>query len=166
MSENLVKVDIEYGTLKATFTGDPNSIYETVDRFLAKNLPEFELAKKIYLKYDSKDLIDKFGNFIRITEEGPRVVFGENFSLKQKIGLQLIATKLAFLLSSNQSQGLSIQQISSDLGVSSKSVSSRLSELVKEGHVERVSNEKGNLYTISTTGIMWLSDSIQGKSSQ
>ncbi len=166
MSEDQVKVDIEYGSLKATFTGDANSIYETVNRFLAKNLPELELAKKIHLKYDSKDLIDNFSDFIRITEEGPRVIFGESLSLKHKIAMQLVATKLSYLLSSAQNSGLSIQEISSDLGVSSKSVSSRLSELVKEGHVERISNEKGNLYMITTTGIMWLMDSIKQKTSR
>ncbi|MEM0145479.1 MAG: hypothetical protein QXY52_01575 [Conexivisphaerales archaeon] len=165
MSENQVRVDIEYGSLKASFTGDANSIYETINRFLAKNLPELDLAKKIYLKYDSKDLIDKFGNFIRITEEGPRVVSSEGLSLKQKIGLQLAAAKLSYLLSSTPYSGLSIQEISSDLGVLSKSVSSRLSELVKEGHVERISNEKGNLYMLTTMGIMWLVDNLKQKSS-
>ncbi|MEM0097348.1 MAG: hypothetical protein QXH39_02400 [Conexivisphaerales archaeon] len=160
-----MRVDIEYGSLKASFTGDANSIYETINRFLAKNLPELDLAKKIYLKYDSKDLIDKFGNFIRITEEGPRVVSSEGLSLKQKIGLQLAAAKLSYLLSSTPYSGLSIQEISSDLGVLSKSVSSRLSELVKEGHVERISNEKGNLYMLTTMGIMWLVDNLKQKSS-
>ncbi|MCL4343507.1 MAG: winged helix-turn-helix transcriptional regulator [Nitrososphaerota archaeon] len=166
MSENQVRVDVEYGSLKASFAGDANSIYEAVNRFLAKNLPELDLAQKIHLRYDSKDLIEKFGNFIRITEEGPRVVMAEGFSLKQKIGLQLAAAKLSYLLSSMQAPGLSIQEISSDLGVSSKSVSSRLSELVKEGHAERISNEVGNLYMITTTGIMWLAENLKQKSSQ
>lgn len=166
MSGNEVKVDVEYGSLKATFTGNANSIFEAVNRFLAKNLPELDLAEKIHLKYDSKDLIDKFGNYIRITEEGPRVVMGEGFSLKQKIGLQLAAAKLSYLLSSTQTPGLSIQEISSDLGVSSKSVSSRLSELVKEGHAERISNETGNQYMVTTMGIMWLFDNLKQKSSQ
>jgi len=166
MSENQVKVDVEYGSIKATFTGDVNSIYETVSRFLAKNLPELDLAKKIQLKYDVKDLIDNFSDYIRITEEGPRVISGESLSLKHKIAMQLVAAKLSYLLSSGQSSGLSIQEISSYIGASSKSVSSRLSELVKEGHVERISNEKGNLYMITTTGIMWLIDSIKQKASR
>lgn len=163
MSETPLRVEIAFGDLKASFSGTPNEVYEAVSRFLAQNLPEIEIAKKITLKYELKDLIESFGDYVKVTDEGPRVLPSEKLSLKQKIALQLVATRIAYLLGKAKSERLSLQEIGAALGVATKSVSSRLSELVKAGNVQRVNDENGTGYAITTLGIKWLLDTFAGK---
>jgi predicted transcriptional regulator len=53
---------------------------------------------------------------------------------------------------------LSPRELSALTGLKEKSVSSRLSEMVKEGAVEAVRAEKMNRYRITTIGIKWLEE--------
>lgn len=163
MSEEQVKVEISYGELRAAFTGNPDEIYEAVSRFLAQNLPQVEIAKKITLRYELKDLIESFGDYVKITDEGPRVLPSERLSLKQRIALQLVAVKIAYLLGRAKGEGLSLQELGLTLGVATKSISSRLSELVKAGNVQRTTEDAGTTYSITTLGIKWLLDTFAGK---
>ncbi len=163
MSEDQVRVEVAYGELKATFSGSPDEVYTTVSRFLAQNLPQIEIAKKVTLRYDLKDLVESFGDYVKITDEGPRVMPSERLSLKQRIALQLVAARIAYLLGKTKSDRLSLQELGSALGVATKSISSRLSELVKAGNVQRASDETGTAYSVTTLGIKWLLDTFSGR---
>ena len=140
--------------------------------FLAKQIPAIDLAKKISLNYAVTDLIDIYSNLIKITPEGPRVI-PENRSIeakkmsdKEMIMLQLVASKIAKDLGKTQSDGLQISEISNATSVNPKSVSSRLSELVKAGHVSRENPkevENSVAYRITTLGIYWLNSAVGKK---
>ena len=62
-----------------------------------------------------------------------------------------------------QSEPMSVQDLINVLGLPGKSISSRLSELVKAGYVARVGDQKTTKYVITTLGIRWLSDTLTGK---
>lgn len=157
MSEEPLKVEVSFGDIKAQFTGKPEEVAELVNRFLSQNLPTYALAKRLYLNYSLRDLTDLFADFIKITPEGPRVMTGKTLSDKLKIALQLTANRIAFETGARAVDRTTIQEIEEATGIKSKSISSRLSELVKAGHVQRVTNRSGTAYKITTTGITWLS---------
>ncbi|MGC9211178.1 MAG: hypothetical protein ACP5FU_03380 [Nitrososphaeria archaeon] len=163
MSSNALKVDISYGEVSATFSGNPDEVLIAVTKFLSSNLPAIEIAKKVILNYDLQDLIQMFSDYVKITEEGPRVLARENLSIKQKITLQLVRNRIAYLLNKIPQEPVTIQDLINVLGLPGKSISSRLSELVKAGHVTRIQDAKTTKYQISTMGIKWLSDTLTGK---
>ncbi|MFP3165826.1 MAG: hypothetical protein RXP28_02190 [Nitrososphaeria archaeon] len=163
MSSTPLKVDISYGELSATFSGNPDDVLVAVTRFLASNVPAIDVAKKVLLKYDLQELIQMFSDYVKITDEGPRILVRENLSIKQKITLQLVGNRIAYLLNKIQDEPVTLQDLINVLGLPGKSISSRLSELVKAGYITRIQDSKTTKYQISTMGIKWLSDTLTGK---
>jgi DNA-binding transcriptional ArsR family regulator len=166
-----VNVSIKVGDIRVEFSGTPDSVMRSAIGFLAKQIPAIDLAKRISLDYAVTDLIDIYANLIKITPEGPRVIqerrSGETKKLSDKeiIMLQLVASKIAKDLGKVQSDSLQISEICNSTSVNPRSVSSRLSELVKAGHVSRenLKEETDSVtYRITTLGIYWL-NSIVGK---
>jgi DNA-binding HxlR family transcriptional regulator len=81
------------------------------------------------------------------------------FSDKQIVALQLVASRIAKGLGKIDDDRLRMSDLQSTTGLKSKSISSRLSELVKIGYVQRdVVRNEGELpaYRITTAGISWL----------
>src|ERR687891_186317 len=166
-----VNVSIAVGDVRVEFKGSPESVMRSAIGFLAKQIPAIDLAKRISLDYAVTDLIDFYANFIKITPEGPRVITDQRnmdakkLSDKEIIMLQLVASKIAKDLGKVQSDGLQISEICNSTSINPRSVSSRLSELVKAGHVSRENpSEVTNsiFYRITTLGINWL-NSVVGK---
>lgn len=156
-----LRVEISYGDVRASFTGSPEEVAELVNRFLAQSLPTFDLAKKLYLNYNLKELTEMFSDFVRITPEGPRVVAEGKLSDKLKIALQLVGARLAYETGKKSTDTMSIEEIESATGINPKSISSRLSEMVKVGYAERLSDKKGTAYRITTMGIRWLAKTVK-----
>jgi DNA-binding MarR family transcriptional regulator len=167
-----VNVSITIGDVKVQFNGSANSVMTSVITFLAKQVPTIDLAKKISLNYAVTELIDTYSNLIKITPEGPRVIpqLGESeikkLSDKEMVALQLIASKIAKDLGKVGDDRMEISEIQSAMMLNPKSVSSRLSELVKAGYVVRDNVKNGTesaAYRITTSGIHWLSSTIAKK---
>ncbi|MEO9365659.1 MULTISPECIES: winged helix-turn-helix domain-containing protein [Candidatus Nitrosocaldus] len=155
-------------TIKDTsveFRGTPEAVLDSVHRFLAREVPNLDLAYRISLNYSLPQLMDMFASYIRLTPEGPRVIndTGKRLSDKEVIALQLVAYKMMFELRRFNTPSMTAQEIQSVTGLKPKSVSSRLSELVKAGYVEKEVGEQGARYRITTQGIQWLSNTLASK---
>jgi hypothetical protein len=97
----------------------------------------------------------------------------KKWSLKELIGLHLVASRIANGLGITQDEGLQICEIEYATQANSKSVNSRLSEMIKSGYVIKdlrfdstagIGEEKpSTIYTITTTGIHWLNHIIDSK---
>lgn len=162
MSESKnVNVVVTYGETTVEFKGSPEAVLESVLRFLAKEVPQLDLAKKISLNYPASELIEMYSEYVKITPEGPRIITeGKKLSDKDLIALQLVACKVAHELGKADGAGVSAQELQTSTALNPKSVSSRLSELVKTGHVQKDSTENGVKYRITTQGIHWLSSTL------
>ena len=170
-----VSVSIIVGDVKVQFNGSAESVLSSVVSFLAKQVPMFELAKKISLNYSISELINLFSNFIKITPEGPRVILEKqelrkkNLSDKEVVALNLVAAKIAKDLGKYPDDKLQLSEIQFGSTLNPKSVSSRLSELVKVGHVQKDSikdpSESSN-YRITTSGIQWLNEILAKKTKE
>ena len=82
---------------------------------------------------------------------------------KDIVALQLVAVKIGFETGNNSSDNTTIQEIQSVTGLKTKSLSSRISELLKSGYVLREKNEDGAKYKITTQGINWLYQNLSKK---
>jgi hypothetical protein len=159
-----VNVTISIGDIRVQFNGSADSVITSVISFLTKQIPTLELANRISLNYTIAELIQSYSDIIKITPEGPRVFpildgVELKFSDKQIVALQLVASRIAKGLGKSEDDRLRMPDLQIATGLKSKSISSRLSELVKIGHVQRdVVRNGGELpaYRITTSGISWL----------
>jgi len=167
-----VSVSVVIGDVKVQFNGSAGSVLQSVIAFMSKQVPALDLAKRITLNYSVTDLIESFAAFIKITDEGPRIIssLGETrtkkLSDKQSIALQLVASRILKDLGKSDMDGMSLSQIQFATALNPKSVSSRLSELVKSGYVLRNNTKDGIdplLFAITTSGIHWLMQAISKK---
>ena len=160
-----VSVSISIADINVEFSGSPETVLTSVIGFITKQVPYIDLARKISLNYSVTELIDLFSNFIKITPEGPRVISepqetgNKKLSDKEVVALNLVATKIAKDLGKLSYEGLHLSEIQAATALKPKSISSRLSELVKIGHVMRDNISDANesaTYKITTTGSHWL----------
>jgi hypothetical protein len=133
--------------------------------------------------YKAEEL-DKHKNEEKLQE--PKSVHGSSdstslerrkkWSLKQIIALHLVASRIANGLGISQYEGLQIYEIEYATQANSKSINSRLSEMIKSGYVIKdlrfdstsgIGGEEeekpSTIYTITTTGIHWLNHIIDSK---
>jgi predicted transcriptional regulator len=159
-----VNVIVTVGDVKVQFSGSAESVMASVMSFLAKQVPSMDLAKKISLNYSAQELIEAYSHLIKITPEGPRVIPDSNARLSDKdmVALQLIATRIAKDLGRLQDDAMQVSEIHAATALNPKSISSRISEMAKAGHVARDEKEPGK-YRITTAGIHWLNSTIAKK---
>jgi DNA-binding HxlR family transcriptional regulator len=164
-----VNVSITIGDIKVQFNGSAQSVMISVINFLTKQVPTIDLAKKISLNYAATELIETYSNLIKITPEGPRVIPAldvepgmKKLSDKETVALQLIASKIAKDIGKISDDAMQASKIQSAMAINSKSVSSRLSELVKAGYVARdnTKDDSAVVYGITTLGIHWLGSTL------
>lgn len=155
-----MKAHIKLDNFETDIEGEPEQVAIEINRLATQLLPTFNLARKIYLSYSLNDLITKFSDYVRITPEGPRVISDKPLSDKMTIALQLVAVKIAAESGRQQHARASLQELERATGLNPKSISSRLSELVKAGFVERVVANEGTYYFINTMGIEWLAKQL------
>lgn len=158
-----VNVIVTYGETKVEFKGEPQAVMESVLRFIAKEIPDIDLAKKISLNYQASELINMYSDFVKITPEGPRIITEDRkLSDKELVALQLVACKMANELGKTSSADMSLQDLQLATTLNPKSLSSRLSELTKLGYVQKDTSD-GVKYRITTQGIHWLNSTLNKK---
>jgi hypothetical protein len=164
-----VNVTISIGDIRVQFNGSADSVISSVISFLTKQIPALDLANRISLDYTISELIQSYSDIIKITPEGPRIIPPldgvelRKFSDKQIVALQLVASRIAKGLGRIEDDKLRMSDLQSATGLKSKSISSRLSELVKVGYVQRDVVRDGSelpAYRITTAGISWLNSML------
>ena len=64
-------VSISLGAARAEFSGSAEIVMQSINNFISKNIPEIDLAKKLSMNFSTKDLVEKFKDYVKITPEGP-----------------------------------------------------------------------------------------------
>jgi predicted transcriptional regulator len=159
-----VNVVVTVGDVMVQFSGSAESVMASVMSYLSKQVPSMDLAKKISLNYPAQDLINAYSHLIKITPEGPRVIPDSEAKLSDKdmVALQLIAARIAKDLGRLQDDAMQVAEMHAATALNPKSISSRISEMVKAGHIARDEKEPGK-YRITTAGIHWLNSTIARK---
>ncbi|MER3601512.1 MAG: hypothetical protein C4339_02210 [Nitrososphaerota archaeon] len=160
MSEE-IEAELVIGEVRTRFRGPAERLMSFLLEFAAKYVPQLQLASKLCLSYSLAELAEKFGDYVKITPEGPRVMADERLSDKAQVALQLLAQRIAKELGRAPTDALQVKEICQLTGLKEKSVSSRLSEMSLEQHVERVKEGKAVKYRLATLGIKWLEEYIR-----
>jgi hypothetical protein len=159
-----LSIKVRYGEAEVEFSGSPEVVMRSLHEFVAKVIPHMDLARAISVNYSLNDLAQMFKDFVRVTPEGPRVWAGDaKLSDRDMIMLQLVAAKISNLSGRSQSDSMAVGEIVAATGVNPKTVSSRLSELTKSTHAERVETDSGGKYRLTTVGVSRLSDQLLKK---
>ncbi len=162
--EKDLKVSVSFSGTTVEFKGSPESVMHSLTEFLSREVPSLDLARKISVNYSVSDLIKTFGDFVKITPEGPRVwATDKKLSDKEVVLLQLVATRIAHDTGKASTDALTLNEMQEITGVKPKSISSRLSEVLKVGYVDRQASDSGVRYRITTAGINWLSGALSKK---
>ncbi|HVB11933.1 MAG TPA: hypothetical protein VNE86_02275 [Nitrososphaerales archaeon] len=157
-------VSIVLGEAKAEFSGSPEVVLQSVNSFITKQIPEMDLAHKLSMNFSTKDLVEKFRDFVKITPEGPRVWNQERkLSDKELVGLQLVAQRIASETREGITPSVTLNGLQEATSLNPKSLSSRLSEMTKARFVSRESNDEKTQFRITTIGIDWLSGLLSKK---
>jgi predicted transcriptional regulator len=162
-----VSVSVTVGDVKVQFSGTADSVMASVFNFLSKQVPSMDLAKRISLNYEATELIGRYAHLVKITPEGPRVIPDADARLSDKdmVALQLVSARIAKDTGKAQDDAMQVSEIQSATALNPKSISSRISEMVKAGHVARDEKEPGK-YRITTAGIHWLNSIVEKKISR
>lgn len=163
-SEKQLSVSVSYGDVKVEFSGSPEVVFKSLHEFISKEIPNIDLARSISVNYSLNDLVQMFKDYLRFTEEGPRVwVQDRKLSDKDVILLQLIAARASQLSGKGPREDMSVAELETATSLNPKTIGSRLSELNKVGAVERRDSEGTGRYKVTTTGIHWLHTQLQKK---
>ncbi len=163
-SEKPLSISVAYGDVKVDFSGSPEVVFRSLHEFISKEIPNIDLAKSISVNYSLNDLVQMFKDYIRFTEEGPRVwVQDRKLSDKDVILLQLAAARAARLSGKAQHEDMSVSELETATSLNPKTIGSRLSELNKAGAAERRDVDGTGRYKITTTGVHWLHTQLQKK---
>jgi hypothetical protein len=164
-SERQLAVVVTYGDIRVEFSGSPELVIRSIHEFISKEIPSLDLARSISVSYSLNDLIQIFRDYIRMTEEGPRVwAQDKKLSDKDLVSLQLIAAKVSLLSTgSNGPDGMTVGELEVATALYAKTIGSRLSELNKLGYVQREDTEGTGRYKITTTGVHWLQGQLTKK---
>lgn len=163
-TDRQLAVVVTYGEVKVEFSGSPDVVFRSLHEFISKEIPNIDLAKSISVNYSLNDLIQMFKDYIRFTEEGPRVwVQDRKLSDKDVIALQLVAAKAALLSGKSKSDDMNVLELQGATSLLAKTIGSRLSELNKSGAVDRLEGEGTGRYRITTTGVHWIHGQLSKK---
>jgi hypothetical protein len=163
-TDRTLAVVVSYGAVRVEFTGSPDVVFRSLHEFISKEIPNIDLAKSISVNYSLNDLIQMFKDYIRFTEEGPRVwVQDRKLSDKDVIALQLVAAKAAMLSGRSKHDDMNVLELQAATSLLAKTIGSRLSELNKSGAVDRLEGEGTGRYRITTTGVHRLHGQLSKK---
>lgn len=139
--------------------GDPEYVVRNILSWIYKVIPGIDLARKLMVSIDYQRLIEALSKYICVSNKN-EIIFKEKpvqkLSLSNKILIVLGTANLLYHLDKRDVDGLLLQNLSKHLSSSSKTVSSRLSELYSSGYVDKEKTEKGVLYKITLKGILKL----------
>ena len=148
--EETITVNIKYKDVEQTFTGDPDQVWIIVNRFFSEMVPALQTVKRILLTVDLESLIEDCKNIIAIAPEGPVLLASRNkLTDNETLTLNLIAAYIGNKLGHIE-EALAKEELQTRLGKNAKITSTRLGELIREGHA--IKTDEGN-YKITTLGI-------------
>jgi len=158
-SERVITVHVKYGGMEQTFTGNVNDVWVSVNRFFGELVPAFDVARKVTLTVDLAELIEDAKDVIALAPEGPEILAPkEKLTDSEALQFYLLAVYIGCRLGKRSTDTMSKEELQAKLGKSSKIVSTRLGELVKEGSV--LKTEDGS-YRLATVAIRKLREELR-----
>ena len=145
-----VTVHIKYQEVEQTFTGDADQVWKSINRFFSEMMPALHTIKKTMLTVDIETLIEDCENVIAVAPEGPvLLVSRQKLTDNETLTLNLLAAYIGSRLGKSK-EFLTKEELQAGLGKNAKITSTRLGELIRDGHATKT--DEGN-YKITTLGV-------------
>jgi hypothetical protein len=146
-----VEVHLKYKDLEEQFAAEPQEAWLLINQFFKNFMPSFEIAQKIWLSIDLKQLAKDLEGIAAFSNDGPSLLIPKNkLTDNEALSLWLTTYYLGHKLGIVNTDGLSKDELQIKLGKSSKITSTRLGELSKNELVHKTTDEK---FKITTMGV-------------
>ena len=153
-----ITVQVKFGDVEKTFSGAPEDVWLSLNKFFGEFLPSFDIAKKLILSVDLQRLVKDCEGLIAFSKEGANLLVSKDrLTDNETLLLWLLAGYVGFSLGLVGSDCVSKEELQTKLGKSGKIASTRLGELVKSDMVAKLADDK---YRITTFGIVQMQKDI------
>jgi len=147
-----IQVQIKYMRIEQQFSADPQDAWLLINKFFKDFIPSFEIAQKLWLSVDLKQLAKDLTGIVAFSSDGasllaPKNKLTDNEALSIWLTAQYLGDKLGLLSGDSQSK----EELQTKLEKSGKITSTRLGELAKNGVAAKTPDEK---FRITTYGVM------------
>ena len=156
-----VTVNLKYKDVEKTFSAPPEEAWLLLSKFFAEFLPSFDVANKLLLSVDLRQLAKDCEGLIALSPEGANLLVSKNkLTDNETLLLWLLAGYLGHKLGLIADDAVSKEELQAKLGKSGKITSTRLGELVKGDLVAKTADEK---FMVTTFGVVQLQKDLLGK---
>ena len=160
-SADKLTIQVKYKDVEETFSGTPEEVWLTVNRFFKEFLPSFEIANRLLLSVDLQSLVKDCEGLIAFSPEGPNLLISKSkITDNETLALLLLASYVGYRLGMLESDAVSKEELQVKLGKSGKITSTRLGELVKSEAVMKTSDDK---YKMTTFGVAQMQKEVLPK---
>ena len=161
-STGKIFVQVKYKALEQTFSADkPEDAWILLNIFFGEIIPSFEIASRLWLDVDLKQLASDLEGVVGFSPEGGSLLVPKSkLTDNETLLLWLVASHVGYRLGRLQSELLSKEELQAKLGKSGKITSTRLGELVKNEFALRTSDDK---FKITTFGALQVQKDILPK---
>ena len=147
-----IQVHLKYKELEQQFSASPQEAWLLINQFFKDFIPSFDIAQKLSLSIDMQQLAKDLSGVAAFSNESanllvPKNKLTDNEALMIWLTIYYLGCKLGII----NSDSLSKDELQTKLGKSGKIVSTRLGELVKNGTVQRTTDEK---FKTTTFGVV------------
>ncbi len=146
-----IQVHLKYKDLEQQFYAEPQEAWLLIQHFFKDFIPSFEITQKLWLSIDTQQLAKGLEGIAVFSSDGtnllvPKIKLTDNEALL----LWLTTYFLGHTLGIMASGALSKDDLQLKLGKNGKITSTRLGELIKNGLVQKTSDEN---FLITTMGV-------------
>lgn len=158
--DDALHVNIIYKGVETSFKGRPDQVYRAVISYLEKAIPAFSLASKVSYSLDLQKILSDVKNVLAYVPDQGMIFINtiSSFPMSDVVMLYLLKCYLEHSLGMRESPSVAIADIKNTLTHPEKSISSRLTELIKRGWVRRVG--RGS-YVATLVGVRKISERMQ-----
>lgn len=160
-SADKLTIQVKYKDVEKTFSGTPEEVWLTVNKFFKEFLPSFEIANRLLLSVDLQSLVKDCEGLVAFSPEGPNLLISKSkITDNETLALLLLASYVGYRLGMLESDTVSKEELQGKLGKSGKITSTRLGELVKSEIVMKTSDDK---YKMTTFGVAQMQKEVLPK---
>ena len=147
-----IHVQIKYRDVTQEFSAEPQEAWLLLNGFFKEFIPSFEVARKLWLNVDLKQLAKDLEGIVAFSADGacllaPKGKLTDNEALMVWLTAQHLGRELGLV----GGDALGKDELQMRLGKSGKIVSTRLGELAKNGVVAKTGDEK---FRITAFGVV------------
>jgi len=148
-----ITVLVKYGELEVKFEGPVEEVWRSVNKFFGELIPVFDLARRATITLDLPELVEETKDLVGISPSGEVILLADRRRLPDRdvIMLGLLGAYIGYKLGKREKDTLTSAQIRKMLEKNAKITSTRLSELKRQGWIEKT--ERGE-YRITHLGIL------------